>query len=86
MGLSSSYRAESVYHHQNDIVFLVLEMIRSGPGFPMSLDESLIPKRIVHCNTMFFEEPEPGACEIPSTSAFELVCQLRSGPDHRVAL
>jgi hypothetical protein len=40
MGLSVSYCTALVYHHQNYIVFLVLEVIQSGPGFSSCLRTS----------------------------------------------
>ena len=87
MGLSFSHRAALVYHHQNDIVLLVLEIMRSGPGFSkLSLDESPVPRSTVHCNAMLHEGPETGACGDPSTSALGLVCQLRTGPDQQTVL
>lgn len=51
----------------------------------LSLDESPTPKRTVHFDAMFFEEPGSGACGTPSTSALGLVCQMRSGPDYQIA-
>lgn len=87
MGLSSSYRTALVYHHQNYTVLLVLEMIRFGLGFSSCLWTKHPSKSTVHCNAIFLdEEPEFGACGVPSTSALGLVCQLRTGPDRQTVL